>query len=106
MYLARATLCLVMVLGASACGAPGAWQRADTGSAATAADWTQCKQTAKEEADRRYVFSFPFPYPLGWAGRQPSYLEWQQRFEAVKSQEESRLADTCMREKGYARAAS
>ena len=32
--------------------------------------------------------------------------EWQQRFEAVKSQEESRLADTCMREKGYARAAS
>ncbi|TAJ89827.1 hypothetical protein [Reyranella sp.] len=95
-----------MILGAAACGPPGSWQRADTGSAATAADWTQCKQAAKEEADRLYVFSFPFPYPPSWAGRQPSYLEWQQRFAAFKSQEESRLADTCMREKGYARTAS
>lgn len=106
MHFARVTLCLVVVLCAAACGPPGSWQRAGTGSAATAADWAQCKQAAKEEADRLYVFSFPFPYPLGWSGRQPSYLEWQQRFEAVKSQEESRLADTCMREKGYARAAS
>lgn len=95
-----------MILGVAACGPPGSWQRADTGSAATAADWTQCKQAAKEEVDRLYVFSFPFPYPPSWAGRQPSYLEWQQRFAAFKSQEESRLADTCMREKGYARAAS
>ena len=95
-----------MILGVAACGPPGSWQRADTGSAATAADWTQCKQAAKEEADRLYAFCFPFPYPPSWAGRQPSYLEWQQRFAAFKSQEESRLADTCMREKGYARAAS
>lgn len=97
-----AGLWICLLLGAGACSGPGPWQKPGAGATEVSTDLASCQQAAKAEADRLYVFSFPFPYPLGWAGsRQPSYLEWQQRFEAFKSYEESRLAGACMRDKGY-----
>jgi hypothetical protein len=85
-----------------ACCAPGPWQKPDASPTEVSVDLASCQQAAKADADRMYVFSFPFPYPLGWnGGRQVGYTEWQQRFEAMKSYEESRLADACMRDKGY-----
>lgn len=91
-----------LLIGVAACSAPGPWQRPGASPTEVSADLTICRHAAKTEADRLYVFSFPFPYPLGWnGGRQIGYLEWQQRFEAMKSYEESRLAGICMREKGY-----
>jgi hypothetical protein len=93
-------LCILSSVGA--CSVPGPWQKPGADAATVAADLASCRQAAREEADRLYVFSFPFPYPLGWnGGRQIGYLEWQQRFEAFKSYEESRLATTCMSERGY-----
>ena len=98
--MARLPACILLSIGA--CSAPGPWQRPGADAATVSADLASCRQAAKEEADRLYVFSFPFPYPLGWnGGRQIGYLEWQQRFEAFKSYEESRLATACMKERGY-----
>ena len=91
-----------LLLGSAACSTPGPWQKPGAGATQVSADLASCQQAAKAEAERLYVFGFPFPYPLGWnGGRQVSYLEWQQRFEAMKSYEESRLAGICMRDKGY-----
>lgn len=91
-----------MLIGVTACSAPDPWTKSGAVPADTATDLAACRQFAKAEADRRYVFSFPFPYPLGWGGtRQPSYLEWQQRFEAAKAYGESNLTTDCMRERGY-----
>ncbi len=104
--LRTALFSLWLLLSAGACGPPGPWQKPGADAATVSADLVSCRRAAKDEADRLYVFSFPFPYPLGWTGgRQIGYLEWQQRFEAFKSYEESRLANICMTERGYRAAA-
>lgn len=97
----RRTLSLLIGTALGACSTPTHWQKAGVDESTTADDLADCQRVAREEASRLYVFRFPFPYPLGWAGRQPGYTEWRQRFEAEKAYGESRVADACMRERGY-----
>ena len=98
----RKAFAVSLLAGVAASCAPGPRQRPGASTTEVSADLDSCQQAAKAEADRLYVFSFPFPYPLGWnGGRQIGYTEWRQRFDAMKSYEESRLAGICMRGKGY-----
>jgi hypothetical protein len=96
-------LASMLALAVAACGAPGPWERPGISDAVAASDLGECRRGAEEEVSRTYVFSFPFPYPLGWGGAQVSYLAWQKRFEAERAYAESRLTDDCMRSRGYSR---
>ena len=71
-------LASMLALAVAACGAPGPWERPGISDAVAASDLGECRRGAEEEVSRTYVFSFPFPYPLGWGGAQVSYLAWQQ----------------------------
>ncbi|MBS0547818.1 MAG: hypothetical protein JSR24_08720 [Proteobacteria bacterium] len=92
----RRILPFLMLLGVAACGLPQTrWEKPGVDEKATAADLVACRHAASQEAFATY----PFPYGSPFFGYRRfgsfGYYE-ENRFYA-----ESRLANFCMRNKGY-----
>jgi hypothetical protein len=80
------------------------WERPGTTDTALQADYRDCRQQAQSEAFRTYAFhsGFPIMGPGYWGYRhQPDYWYWRQRLESERFFYENRLANFCMRNKGY-----
>ncbi|HJQ55349.1 MAG TPA: hypothetical protein VJ890_00495 [Vineibacter sp.] len=80
------------------------WERPGTTDTALQADYGECRRQAQSEAFRTYAFHSGFPVmgPGYWGYRhQPDYWYWRQRLESERFFYENRLANFCMRNKGY-----
>jgi hypothetical protein len=99
---AFATLAVALSLGACE---SYTWEKAGATDTAMQADQQDCRQQAASEAFRSYAFysGFPIMGPGYWGYRfQPDYWFWRQRLDSERMFYENRLANFCMRNKGYA----
>lgn len=103
MRFGKLTLLIAAILPAAAC-TPMQWVRSDAGPAQLAQDSNQCRNEAMREAFRRTWFA-PWVYgpPMivrDARGRPFTVWPWPDPF-YDRFMEEARLADFCMRAKGY-----
>lgn len=98
-------LFLAVLLPLTACGGPTyRWDRAGATEESSRADQVECRRAAASEAFRQYVYEVGFPRlgPQYWGYQtRPEYFAWRQRLEAERFFYEHRLANFCMRNKGY-----
>lgn len=102
----RAWACAIGCLLLAGCGTPVTWGRAGAGDETMRADLAECRAVARLETFRRYAWDSGFPTvePRRWGySSRPDWFLWHQRTEADRAFHERRLADLCMRNKGYER---
>ncbi|MFI4999864.1 MAG: hypothetical protein ACHQK9_08290 [Reyranellales bacterium] len=97
----RNVLPLALLMGLAGCASPSRWEKPGVDQSVAVRDQNECRQAARQEANR-YPYP-PTPYfggPFGgW--RRPSYFLWQSDFESDRFFTENRLAAFCMRSRGY-----
>ena len=103
MIASRAFLGLLIAFALAACGTPAVYTKAGASEDVAKADLTDCRSAARDESWRSYGFGYGFgPGPWGWGfGYGGSRFLWRQRLASDRYFEEGRLADFCMRNKGY-----
>jgi hypothetical protein len=93
-----------MGLLASACAPTMRWDKPGSSAEALQADQVDCRKAAADEAFRNYAFFSGFGMmgaPFWGYRHQPDYFLWRQRLETDRAFQEMRLANFCMRNKGY-----
>lgn len=101
-----------MLLLLTGCAAPTVWTRAGAGEEAMNADFVECRRASRLEAHRQFgpTSAFGLTGPPAVSGRRaedPARLEaarYRQRLDDDRLHAETRLANACMRDKGYERA--
>ena len=89
---------------AGACAPTMRWDKPGMTTEALQADQGDCRKAAADEAFRNYPFypGFGLVGPPFWPYRHsPDYFLYRQRMETDRSFNEMRLANFCMRNKGY-----
>ena len=98
-------LALVAIgLLAAGCGPPMRWDKPGASAENVQNDQLECRRAAANEAFRNYAFysGFGIMGPPFWGFRsRPDYFIWRQRLETDRAFYEMRLANFCMRNKGY-----
>jgi hypothetical protein len=97
-----ACLLLIVSIGIAACEAPtpASWQKPGAGEAVVAKDTAECRDAAEQEAELRYPRGFTTPTLSG-----PGLAMTQQRDNTDRANAVTAAFNTCMRERGYVRAA-
>jgi hypothetical protein len=92
----------VLLAACTSCTSPGSqsWQKAGTSEQTMSRDTAECRESANEDARRRYPYRAGSP-SLGAAGAMLS----QQRDDNDRAAAEASLFDNCMQSRGYRRAA-
>ena len=103
---ATSALLAMAVVGllVSGCGPAMRWDKVGVSAEAVQTDQLECRRAAADEAFRNYAFTSGFAMmgPPFWGyRRQPDYFMWRQRIETDRAFYEMRLANFCMRNKGY-----
>lgn len=98
-----------VMLALAACAQPTRWDKEAVSAEATAADAAHCQEQARAEAIRAvgaYPLGYPFygPGPYFHGSRLWRY-DYGGRLQYDRTVAENRLADFCMRNKGYERVA-
>jgi hypothetical protein len=98
----RKVLPVLLMLSLAACGPALRWEKLGVTDQVAAADMTACRYAASAEANR-YSFGY-YPWGFGppvWGMGRGNYLMWQIRQDNERFLATNRLAEFCMRNKGY-----